>query len=178
MRTARLIAIAIAFAASVAAPTASAQTTFGPLVRVSHNAACCVDPLIGTLVASSADSIWVRPERASASSAPIPLPRRSVRSLERGERVGAHKAVGAGLGFLTGTLVGGVAGHASECDCDMRGFATAGGLVVGGLVGVLTGTLVGAVIPHYEWDRAESARGVVVMPGAQGGMEMRVSLRY
>jgi hypothetical protein len=137
-----------------------------------------VDPFIGTLVATSADSIWIRPERASASSAPIPIPRHSVRSLERGERVGAHKAVGAALGFLTGAVVGGVAGGAYACECDMRSLAAPAGAVTGGLVGILTGTLIGAVIPHYEWDHAETSRSVTVTPGAQGGMEMRVSLRY
>ena len=176
MRTARLIAIVVA--TSAAASTTSAQTTSRPLVRVSHNAACCVDPLIGTLVATSADSIWIRPERASSSSLPIPMARRSVRSLERGERVGGHKLVGAGLGLMTGAFLGGAAGGASAGDSEMRGLAVPAGAVVGGLVGVLTGTLIGAVIPHYEWDRAETARGIVVMPGAQGGMEMRVSLRY
>jgi hypothetical protein len=175
MRTARLIAIVVA--TSAAAPTASAQTTSRPLVRVFHNAACCVDPFIGTLVATSADSIWIRPERASSSSAPIPIPRRSVRSFERGERVGAHKAVGAGLGFLTGAVLGGGIAGATACDCEMRSLAAPMGAVMGGLVGVLTGTLIGAVVPHYEWDRTES-RSVVVVPGAQGGMEMRVSLRY
>ena len=176
MRTARLIAIAVA--TSAAASTASAQTTSRPLVRVSHNAACCVDPFIGTLVATSADSIWIRPERAPSSSLPIPVPRRSVRSLERGERVGAHKLVGAGLGLLTGVVVGGAIGNTFACECDMHSLGALAGGVTGGLVGVLTGTLIGAVIPHYEWDRAETSRGIAVMPGAQGGMEMRVSLRY
>jgi hypothetical protein len=176
MRTARLIAIVVATAAT--APTTSAQTISGPLVRVSHNAACCVDPFIGRLVATSADSIWIRPERASASSAPIPIPRRAVRSLERGERIGAHKLAGAGLGFLAGAFVGGAIGSANECNCDMRGAAPVAGGVMGGLVGVLTGTLIGAVLPHYEWDRAETSHTVAVMPAAQGGMEMRVSLRY
>ena len=175
MHTARLIAIVVA--TSAAAPTASAQTTSRPLVRISHNAACCVDPFIGTLVATSADSIWIRPERASASSAPIPIPRASVRSLVRGERVGAHKLVGAGLGLLTGAVAGGFVGRASACECDLRSMSIAAGTVAGGLVGILTGTLIGAVNPHYEWDYADS-RGVVVVPGAQGGMEMRVSLRY
>lgn len=177
MRTARLIAVVV-IATSAVAPAASTQTPSRPLVRVSHNAACCVDPIIGTIVATSADSIWIRPVRAPGSSAPIPVPRRSVRSLERGERVGAHKLVGAGLGLLTGAVLGGAIGGASACECDLRGLAAPFGAVTGALVGVLTGTLVGAVIPHYEWDRAESSRDVMVVPGAQGGMEMRVSLRY
>jgi uncharacterized protein YcfJ len=176
MRTAGLIAIVVATSAAI--PTASAQTTSRPLVRVAHDAACCVDPFIGTLVATSADSIWIRPIRAPISSAPIPLARRSVRSLERGERVGAHKATGAGIGFLTGVVLGGAIGRASACRCDMRSLATPMGAVGGGLLGVLTGTLIGAVIPHYEWDRAEPSRALMVVPGAQGGMEMRVSLGH
>ena len=175
MRTAPLIAIVVAISAAVL--TASAQTTSRPLVRVVHNAACCVSPFIGTLVATSADSIWIRPERASATSAPVPIPRASVRSLERGERVGAHKLAGAGVGFVTGAVFGGFVGRASACHCDLRSMSVAAGTVAGGLVGILAGTLIGAVNPHYEWDYADS-RGVVVVPGAQGGMEMRVSLRY
>jgi uncharacterized protein YcfJ len=178
MRSVRLIAIVVAV--SAVAHTASAQTTDRSLVRVSHDAACCTNPFIGTLVASSADTIWIRPERASSSSAPIPVARRSVRSFERGKRVGAHKLAGAGLGFLSGVIIGGVMGRAQACQhCDGMGdFAAATGAVTGGLVGALTGTLIGAVTPHYEWDRAETFRGVAITPAAQGGMEMRVSLRY
>lgn len=176
MRTAYLYIAAIA-ATSAVAITASAQAR--PLVRVSHAAACCVDPFIGTLVAETADSVWVRPERASSSSAPFALSRRSVHTIERGERVGAHKVVGAGLGLVAGALIGGAIGSASDCHCnDMSGMAAPFGALTGGMVGILTGTLIGAVIPHYEWEGRETSRRVAVTPLARGGIATAMSLSY
>lgn len=177
MRTSELLTVAIVL--SSIGSSIQAQSTPGMLVRVSHDAACCENPLVGTIVGATADSILIRPGNARSSAAPIALSRGSVQRFERGERVGAHAGVGAIVGFLAGALAGGAIGTAAECQhCDGGNFAQPSGLLLGGLVGILSGVLIGSHFPNYTWEQATVPRAVVVAPAPQGTIQMRVALPY
>jgi hypothetical protein len=177
MRPIHFLALTVVVASSSIAPRTWAQ---GALVRVSHDGACCRSPLVGTLVTATADSLWIRPEGARSSTAPVVIARGSVRELERGELLGAHRMVGAGLGLLAGTVVGGVVGTANACThCDgMGGLGVAVATVTGGLIGILTGTVIGSMIPHYVWQRDDVPQRVGFTVGSGGTMQVGGSLRF
>ncbi len=177
MRTIELLTVAIVM--SSIGSSMQAQGAPGMLVRVSHDAACCESPLVGTVVGVTADSILIRPGDARSSAAPIALSRRSVRGFERGERVGAHAGVGAIVGFLAGGLAGGAIGTAAECQhCDGGNFAQPSGLFLGGLVGILSGILIGSRFPNYAWEQADVPHSLGIMPGPRGDIRMRVSVGH
>jgi Zn-dependent protease len=176
MRPIKLLVLSAIVASSVA-PRIQAQ---GALVRVSHDGASGRSQLTGTLVATSADSLWIRPEGARSAAAPVAIARGSVREFERGDLLGAHRMVGAGLGLFAGTLIGGAIGASTACkQCDGMGeLAVLGGAVSGGLIGVLTGTVIGSLIPHYEWQRGDVPQRASVTVGSKGEMQVGASLRF
>ena len=177
MRSFNLLAVAVLAASSIG-PLAAAQAP-GALVRVTHDGPCCQNPLTGTLIAATADSLWIRPRGSAQSAVPVALSRRSVRRLERGELVGARRTVGAVRGLLGGMVVGGAIGTASGCNqCDMGALATIGGAVTGGLVGMLAGIVIGGTIPHYAWQQADVPQRFGVAFGPQRSMQIAASLRY
>lgn len=167
MRPVELLALTALVASSVA-PRIRAQ---GPLVRVSHDGASGRSPLTGTLVAASADSLWVRPDGARGTAAPVAIAQASVREFERGDLLGAHRLVGAGLGLVGGVLTGTTIGARSGCGhCDgANAVAVIMGAVGGGLIGILTGTVIGSRVPHYRWQRGEAPQrlGVGRSPAGQ-----------
>ena len=179
MRPIHLLTIVVVVTSSVATP-ASAQNPFGGLVRVSHDDACCGNPLTGTLVAATADSLWIRTKGAPSSTAPIALARRSVREFERGELVGAHILAGTGAGLFVGTVVGTLIGAGNQCQhCDGNGgFAVISGALAGGLVGILAGAVIGSQVPHYVWGREEVPRRVGLTVGHSGATQVGASLRF
>jgi hypothetical protein len=154
MRPVQLLALIVVVASSVAPPIQGQ----GALVRVSHDGASGRNPLVGTLVAASADSLWIRPEGLSGAAPSVAIARASVRSFERGNLLGARRLIGAGLGLIGGVLVGTTIGARSGCNhCDgANAVAVLGGAVGGGLIGILTGTAIGSRIPHYRWERVRS----------------------
>jgi hypothetical protein len=176
MRPVHLLALAVVVTSSIA-PRTWAQ---GALVRVSLDGACCRSPLTGTLVAATADSLWIRPEGARSATAPIALARRSVQEFERGDLVGAHRIVGAGVGLFAGALVGAIVGTSSACThCDgMGGLAVVATAATGGLIGILAGTVIGSQIPHYVWQRDDLPRHVGFAAGPGGAMQVGASLRF
>jgi hypothetical protein len=176
MRTVQLLVLTAVIASSVA-PRIQAQ---GALVRVSHDGASGRSQLTGTLVATSADSLWIRPEGARSAAAPVAIARGSVREFERGDLLGAHRIVGAGAGLVAGTLIGGTIGARTACkQCDgMGGLSVVAGAVSGGLIGVLAGTVIGSMIPHYEWQRGDVPQRASVTVGSKGEMQVGASLRF
>ena len=177
MRTSKLVTVAIVM--SSIGSSIQAQSAPGMLVRVSHDAACCENPLVGTVVGVTADSILIRPGNARSAAAPIALSRGSVQRFERGDRVGTHAGVGAIVGFLAGALAGGAIGTAAECQhCDGGNFAQPTGLLLGGLVGILSGILIGSRFPNYTWEQATVPRAIAVAPTPQGEIQMRVEFPY
>jgi hypothetical protein len=127
----------------------------GALVRITHTAACCDSPVVGTLVAIEPDSLrLVSPFRLQSSKPLAVLPRGSVVSIEVGRRLGAHKAVGASIGLLAGGFSGAIIGSQGLT----REYRSAGGVLgaaAGALLGALVGTVVGSAIPHYQWTPAQ-----------------------
>jgi hypothetical protein len=134
----------------------------GSFVRVAHTALCCRSPLTGTLVSVDTDSLRIWPGRPGSAKTVAIVPRTAITSIEIGQHVGEHKAVGALDGSVIGALTGGLIGYATacaHCDGDWRPF---GALVVGGggaIVGLFVGTAIGATRPHYEWTPARLAGG-------------------
>jgi hypothetical protein len=179
MRPVQLLALTVTVASSVA-PRLQAQAVQGALVRVSHDGASGRSRLTGTLVAASADSLWIRPEGARSAAAPVAIARTSVRELERGDLLGAHRLLGAGLGLVSGTLVGTTIGARSGCNhCDgANAVVVIGGAVGGGLIGILTGAVIGSQIPHYKWERDDVPQRVGVTVGSKGAVEVGASLRF
>ena len=176
MRTVHLLPVAI-LATSVLGNRLPAQGTRGPLVRVSHAAACCATPITGTLIAATPDSIRIRPGGVESSAGPITLSRHSVQRFERGERVGGHAVVGAIVGFLTGALAGGAIGYAADCrNCESGNFAQPAGLLLGGLVGILSGIVIGSRFPNYVWEQAAVPLGVSAIPRSLGDSRFQLSL--
>ena len=177
MRSLNLLAVAVLAASSIG-PLAAAQAP-GALVRVTHDGPCCQSPLTGTLIAATADSLWIRPRGSAESAAPVALSRQSVRQFERGGVVGARRTFGAGAGLVAGMVVGGAIGVASACSqCDYDALATVGGAVTGGLVGMLAGIVIGGTIPHYVWQQEDAPRRFGVALGPQRSMQIAASLRY
>jgi hypothetical protein len=177
MRPVHLLALTIVVASSSIAPRTWGQRS---LVRVSHDGACCQSPLTGTLLAESADSLWIRPEGARSSTPPVVLARHSVRELERGERVGRHMMVGALGGLLAGAVVGGVIANGNRCThCDgMGNGGGALGAIGGALLGILPGMAIGALNPHYEWQRDDVPQRVSLTVGAGGATQLGAALRF
>lgn len=157
MRSITLLVAAVVVGSTIG-PQAFAQAAAGDRVRLTHDNACCGNPLTGTLVRATADSLWIRPADAPAFAAPVGLARQSVRQFEREEIVGAHRSLGIGVGLMLGAAAGYVIGTAGTCDrCDFRG-APQVGAVMGGLVGSILGFAVGSVVPHYEWHQQDAPR--------------------
>jgi hypothetical protein len=145
--------------AFVAAHLLSAQTrpvaSPGALVRITHTAACCSNPIVGTLVSIEPDSLrLVDPFRLQASKPRAVLPRTAVVSIDVGRRVGAHKANGAALGLLIGVLAGAVIGSQGTTH-EFRSLGAFLGGAGGGVLGLVVGTVVGATMPNYEWTPAQ-----------------------
>ena len=177
MRSITLLAAAVVVASSIG-PQSSAQTAAGDHVRLTHDNACCGNPLTGTLVRATADSLWIRPASAPSSAAPVGLARQSVRQFEREEIVGAHRLLGTGAGLVAGVVAGYAIGTAGTCNqCDFRG-APQVGAVLGGLVGSFVGFVIGSYIPHYEWQQRDAPRWVGMTVGPQGSMQLSASMRY
>jgi hypothetical protein len=177
MRSITLLAAAVVVASSIG-PQSFAQGAAGDRVRLTHDNACCGNPLTGTLVRATADSLWIRPADAPSSAAPVGLARQSVRQFEREELVGAHKLLGTGAGLVAGALAGYAIGTGGTCDrCDFRG-APQVGAVLGGLLGTVVGFAVGSFIPHYEWQQRDAPQRVGMTVGPQGSMQLTASMRY
>jgi len=167
LRSVRLFAMLLCSAGELSALGSphllSAQTgpvvSPGALVRITHTAACCSSPVIGTLVSLGPDSLRiVDPFRLQASKPRAVLPRNAVVSIDVGRRLGAHKANGAALGLIAGVLAGATIGYVtacSHCDGDWRPLGAVIGGTGGGLLGAIFGTAIGSTMPHYEWTPAQ-----------------------
>lgn len=177
MRFITLLTAAVAVASSIA-PRTFAQGAASDHVRVTHDNACCGNPLTGTLVRATADSLWIRPAGAPSSAAPVGVARQSVRQFEREEIVGARKLLGTGAGLVAGAALGYVIGSGTTCaQCDFRDVPKVGA-VIGGLVGGFLGFVMGSHIPHYEWQQRDAPRWVGMTVGPQGSMQLAASMRY
>ena len=177
MRSITLLATAVVVASSIGHRT-FAQGAASDHVRVTHDNACCGNPLTGTLVRATADSLWIRPASAPSSAAPVGLARQSVRQFEREEIVGAQRLLGTGVGMVAGAVAGYALGTGATCDqCDFRGVPKVGA-VLGGLVGSFVGFVIGSHIPHYEWQQRDAPRWVGMTVGPQGSMQLAASMRY
>jgi hypothetical protein len=177
MRSVTLLAAAVVVASSIG-PWSFAQSAPGDHVRLTHDNACCGNPLTGTLVRATTDSVWIRPANAPSSAAPVGLAVRSVRQFEREEVVGAHRLLGTGLGLMAGAVLGSGLGTGSTCDqCDFRD-APKFGAVIGGLLGSIVGFAIGSYMPHYEWRQQDAPRSVGMTVGPQGSMQFAASMRY
>jgi hypothetical protein len=177
MRSITRLAAAVVVASSIG-PQSSAQGAPGDHVRLTHDNACCGNPLTGTFVRATADSLWIRPAGAPSSAAPVGIARQSVRQFEREEIVGAHRLLGTGVGLVAGALAGYAIGTGATCDrCDFRD-APKFIAVLGGLVGTIAGFAIGSYIPHHEWQQRDTPRSVGMTVGPQGSMQLTASMRY
>src|SRR5256885_16543535 len=83
--------------------------------------------------------------RAQSSTAPFVIPTTSVSRLSSGEGTRGHFWAGAGIGLLSGALIGGVIGSTTELCIDSctaaqaRSGAIAAGVILGGSAGVFVG---------------------------------------
>ena len=171
MRSITLLIAAVVVASSIG-PRSFAQTDTGDHVRLTHDNACCGNPLTGTLVRATADSLWIRPAGAPSSAAPVGLARQSVQRFEREEIVGAYRLLGTGAGLVAGAVAGYVFGTTATCNqCDFRGAPQVGAVIVG-LVGSFVGFVIGSHIRHYEWHQQDAPRWVGMTVGPQGSMQL------
>jgi hypothetical protein len=118
-------------------------------------------PVVAEVLVQLRDSLWVRPER-TADTVVLSVPSLSRLDVSLGRS--GHGRRGAGIGFLTGVVLGGALGLASGDDpkdsCDGRLYcykfsARDKALLYGGLLGLL-GSGVGAIVgANQKTDRWE-----------------------
>lgn len=90
--------------------------------------------------------------RAQTSHAAFVIPTASVSRLSSGEGTRGHFWLGAGIGLLSGAVIGGVIGSTTELCIDSctaaqaRSGAIAAGVILGGSAGFLLGGVIGALI--------------------------------
>jgi hypothetical protein len=152
----------------------------GSLVRVSHTDPCCRSPQVGALVSVGPDSVVIRTRRG-ADTARIALPRSAVRFLEHSWVSRSYGGRGTALGVLAGVATGLAVLAITTEDCpDCWGavlaapFYAGGGAIVGGVIG----WAVGRSVHTEEWRLVPIPRTVGLAPGYDGGLALRLTLRF
>jgi hypothetical protein len=148
--------------------TAQAEPPWlGDRVRVSHTDPCCRSPQVGRFVALGEDSLVLSIGRGSNATRRA-LPRRAVRTLERGQRAGTYIVRGTVLGLLAGAAVSGaaLAIQAANACADCWGAVLFIPYVVpaGAFLGALVGAAVGDAVPRIRWRRVPLPVRVAVPP--------------
>jgi hypothetical protein len=139
-----------------------------------------LEKISGTLESVSPEAIVVRPRGAPATPITLKLSKIERAEVVRGKR--SHWPEGAGIGFVTGAVLGGIAGYALSCDdynasCN-GGTALAGGLVVGVATGGL-GALVGLAFKTDRWVKVPLPKAKVALTllptpsGFRGSLSVR-----
>lgn len=147
----------------------------GTRVRVTHPGE---GTRTGQVLSLTADTLEVRLDGRS-ETAHMPLEQVSRLEVSRGLQRQLMRR--AGIGFLAGATVGGVAGALAGSDCrpnDILCPGTGGGLIIGGVffgtVGGVLG-LVAGVIPSEKWERVVVQPRRISLVAPSGGR--RVGLR-
>jgi hypothetical protein len=124
----------------------------GVRVRVwHHSSACCVSPVIGTLVNYDVDSLRLR---VPAQPQLLVFARASIDSLQsarRATRTGRGALIGLGIGAVSGGIFG-FSTTCSHCDGDWRGFGMLVGGGAGAILGVFSGAMIGTFFRRDVWD--------------------------
>lgn len=166
-RIALLFALGAA-SASAAGAQASSPVALGARVRVQTDAADAARTVTGNLTGWENDTIAVGP--AGRAEQRIPLAHVTRLDVSRGKGVVAsHVLIGAGVGMLTGTLVGAAVGHGACDDCFVDALTTVTGAVVGASIGLVAGTIVGVAIKGERWRRVALERPAVSVAPLRGG---------
>jgi hypothetical protein len=153
----------------------------GSRVRVTHSDTCCASPQVGSLVSVGPDSVVLRTERG-ADTARIALSRSAVKSVEQSWVTRSYGGRGAVLGALAGvgtgvaTLVIGSRGCEEACigALILAPYVVGGGAVVGALIGAA----IGRSVRRDEWRRVRLPSRLGLTPGYDGGLALRLTLRF
>jgi hypothetical protein len=146
-------ALAVGFVIITAHSANAQQLTPGERVRIVHGSSRHAEVSEGSFLSVTADSVVFRDD---ASKADVALSRDSVLEVERRTVVGHRALRGAGIGTLTGAVVGATgAALANQCphggsEC-MTSLAAFFGGIGGGILGLVSGTIIGSLVRHEEW---------------------------
>ena len=173
-----ILAIALGLASAPAAWTqASAPLPVGSRIRVQTGAPDTVRTTTGELTVWESDTVALRTRAGEEQR--IALARVTRMDVSRGKGVAlSHVLIGAGIGTLTGTLVGGAIGYDSCRDCFVNSLTTITGAVVGASIGLVAGTLVGAAIKGERWSRVALDRPAISVAPIRGGLAVGFSVRF
>ncbi|MDQ3995546.1 MAG: hypothetical protein M3303_00850 [Gemmatimonadota bacterium] len=105
-----------------------------------------------------------------------------MKSLEHSWVTRDYALRGGMLGLLAGAATGvaTLAIASRDCEEDCIGALLLAPYVVGGgaIVGLLVGRAIGRSVHHEEWRRVPLPRRVGLAPGYDGGLAMRLTLRF
>ena len=159
---------------------AQEQVTVGALVRITAPS-ISKDRLVGTVIATTADTFMLRPMRQAE---PLAIPLASVTNLEVSK--GKKRSIGKGalIGLLVGASTGAILGAAlyEDCEiCDISVNRSDWAFFAGGVFG-LGGTVVGALRGARrtdQWQEIPLDRiRVSILPQPQGGLMLSASVAF
>ncbi len=167
----------------VAPPAAVGQTPppvrVGSRVRIWHHCAPTCRGITGTVVRLTSDSILLNGDNQFSLTA---IARGSVSTFEVANGRKSHALVGAGAGFLIGSMVGLLIGTAVDPP-DQSAFLDFGGgpagFVVGALLGAAFGAAIGAGVGPERWVAVGGEQAWIGLgPARRGGLAVGGAFRF